>query len=146
MEPDTTTQSQPTSPDTGKKLSFKLPGKRWGVVGVAVVGLLAITGVGIFAFMAMQQNDSELPAAQVDINPAGLSATTVLVKKGTEITWLNQDEQPHKIVSDNEEAGIDSGEALARGDSYTQTFDEAGTFSYYDPLNIDGFKGVVIVQ
>jgi plastocyanin len=116
------------------------------LVAVIATVFLAIVGVGVYAFFAMQPKDNEVAAAEVAINADGLNATTILVKKGTEITWINQDEQPHKIVSDNEGSGLDSGEALAHGDSYTYTFEEAGTFSYYDPLNVSGFKGIVIVQ
>jgi plastocyanin len=145
MEP---TDNQPTQP-VATHPAHTAPGKpkkQWTLVAVLAGIFLLVVGVSVYSFFALQPKDNEAAAAEVGINEDGLNAATVLVRKGSEITWTNNDELPHRIVSDDEKIDLDSGEALAKGDSYTHTFEEAGTYSYYDPTDIDGFKGIIIVQ
>ena len=57
-------------------------------------------------------------------NPAELT-----VKKGTTVTWTNQDSAPHTVTSDS---GSElSSATLSNGQSYSHTFNEAGTFAYH---------------
>ena len=142
MEP----TSQPIQSVNAPANQNKSKKKQGTLLGILAIMFLLVVGVSVYSFFALQPKDNEVAAAEIAIEPEGLDAATVLVNKGSEITWVNQDDMPHRIVSDDEKISLDSGEALAKGDSYTHTFEETGTYSYYDPTDVDGFKGIIIVQ
>lgn len=54
------------------------------------------------------------------------------VKVGTKVTWKNQDSARHDITPDNESPDfVGSNKLLAKGESYSYTFEKAGMFAYY---------------
>lgn len=68
-------------------------------------------------------------------NPAELS-----IKKGDTVTWTNQDSMAHKISGN----GFQS-DALNKGQSFSFTFNTAGTFDYICSIH-PSMKGKIIVQ
>jgi plastocyanin len=52
---------------------------------------------------------------------------TITIKKGTTLTWTNEDEAVHTVTADD--GSYDSGR-LGLGATFSRTFDRAGTFSY----------------
>jgi len=64
--------------------------------------------------------------------------TTIL--KGETVTWINQDSVGHTIRGKTFNSGL-----LRNGQSFKQTFNEAGIFDYYCSLHPE-MKGKVIVQ
>lgn len=89
--------------------------------------------------------------AEVTINQEGFLPATILIKKGTQVTWVNNDSQSHQIASDPHPthtnlAGFEADESLLTNDSFTFTFEEVGTFTYHDCLKPLDFKGTVIVE
>lgn len=88
---------------------------------------------------------------EIIVTKNGFSPEEILVKKGTAITWVNNDNLPHQITTDpyplnNGLLGFDSGEPLRTNDTYTYTFEATGRFTYHDNLNPKGIKGVVRVE
>ncbi len=90
-----------------------------------------------------------LPAASrsaggdtVTIDNFAFSAPALSVRRGTEVTWTNQDDIPHSIVL--EATGVRS-KALDTEDSFSYRFDSAGTFSYICGLH-PFMHGQVVVQ
>lgn len=56
---------------------------------------------------------------------------SMTVKKGTKVTWINQDVARHNVETvENAPAGGPMGPLLAKGESYSFTFDTVGTFNY----------------
>lgn len=53
---------------------------------------------------------------------------TIKVKKGTKITWTNEDVAGHTVTADN---GSWESKLLAKGGTYEKTFDSVGTFAYH---------------
>ena len=54
------------------------------------------------------------------------------IKKGTKITWTNKDDAHHDITPDKDSAkAIETSKLLAKGESYSYTFTEAGVYSYH---------------
>ena len=91
------------------------------------------------------------PSAQVVITKDGFSPETITVRRGTQVTWTNEDRNPHQIASDPHPAhknlpGFDSPEPLLLKESYSYTFEKTGTFTYHDHLNPLKLKGTVIVE
>jgi plastocyanin len=53
-------------------------------------------------------------------------------KVGGEVTWINQDDEPHTVVSDT---GLFRSGALDTGNSYTFKFDKPGTYHVFCSLH-----------
>lgn len=83
-------------------------------------------------------------ASEVDIKDYAYAPATITVKKGTKVTWTNQDAVRHDITPDNESADFKASELLAKGESYSVTFNTAGTYTYYCSPHTY-MKGTVIV-
>ena len=66
----------------------------------------------------------------IEIRDYAYSPNDLTIKKGTTITWTNQDSVKHDVMTDVSGKGPSS-ELLAKGESYSYTFDEVGTFSYH---------------
>jgi plastocyanin len=52
---------------------------------------------------------------------------TIKVKAGTKITWMNKDEEPHTVASDD---GMFRSAALDTDESFSFKFDKPGTYHY----------------
>lgn len=70
------------------------------------------------------------------------------VTKGGTVTWMNKDSAKHTVTSGNIKAGpdgkFDSGLIDANG-KFSQKFDKAGTYEYFDTIH-PWMKGKVIVS
>lgn len=67
---------------------------------------------------------------------------TITIPVGTSVTWTNQDSATHTVTTETEL--FDSGN-LARNASFSYTFTNRGTFSYYCAIH-PYMKGKVIVE
>jgi plastocyanin len=76
-------------------------------------------------------------------NPA-FDPDPVIIPVGGTITWINNDGVPHTVTGDDG-AVIESGVLTPLSGRYSQTFTEAGTFSYHSEFNLD-MHGTVIVE
>ena len=84
-------------------------------------------------------------AAAVTIERSRFEPDELTVSAGTEVTWENLDAFAHTVTSDEESTlAFDSGE-LAQGDTFSQTFDEAGTFEYFCEIH-PTMKSTVVVE
>jgi plastocyanin len=87
---------------------------------------------------------------EIAITADGFEPATVLIPAGTEVTWINQNIEPHWIASNphpdhDELPGLNSNEAIGPEGSYSYTFEESGEYGYHDHLNPET-NGVVIVE
>lgn len=129
--------------------------KSYLAVAIAVVAILAIGGV-----VALNSRD-EAPVTKNDMNHSGMNDTMsdskqdspstmtpasansidikdyafqpakITVKKGTTVSWTNQDSDRHDVTPTDESTDFKASKLLAKGESYSYTFNTAGTFSYY---------------
>jgi plastocyanin len=70
-------------------------------------------------------------ANEVIINDFALNPEKMTVKKGTTVTWTNNDPARHDIMPDEESANFKPSQLLAKGDSYSFTFGAAGIYNYH---------------
>lgn len=85
----------------------------------------------------------------VTIANYAFSPEIIKIKVGDTIKWTNTDDAPHKIASNprpthTDLPGLVSG-VLSTGDSFSFTFDKAGTFGYYCMLH-PSMIGEVVVE
>ena len=76
-------------------------------------------------------SQADAATAEVSVNIQGMAyqPASLTIKIGTKVTWTNNDRAPHTVTS------MDSGPlasgSLNFGDSYSMTFNEPGTYTYY---------------
>lgn len=78
----------------------------------------------------------------VTISNFAYSPAKITVKKGTKVTWTNNDSVEHNVIGDDLKEL--NGPLLKKGESYSYTFDQVGEFSYYCGPH-PYMKGTVIV-
>jgi quinohemoprotein ethanol dehydrogenase len=90
---------------------------------------------------------SAISVNHVDIIDFAFSPGTIIVPPGTTVTWTNTGKQPHtatSTVSESNPTKFDSG-ILQPGQSYSFTFDQAGTYDYFCTIH-PFMRGKVIVD
>lgn len=85
-------------------------------------------------------NTNSVSIADMSFKPAEIS-----VKKGTKVTWTNNDGIAHTVTETDGKTGPSSPE-MAPGSSYSFTYDEAGTFSYHCSIHPDMTGTVTVTQ
>ena len=110
---------------------------------VLVLALAACGGSGDSSAAASDTGEAAAEPASVTIDDLAYSPGDLSVSPGTEVTWTNDDEAPHTVTFDDD-AAESSGE-LKTGDTYSVTFDEAGTYSYICAIHPD-MKAAVSVS
>lgn len=125
------------------------------VIVIAVVGVIAyvITQSSATPAMDMSQETGDnqesesvdaVQADKVEIKGYAYSPLAITVKVGTKVTWTNQDSVKHTVTSDEEAPDkIDSG-LFGKDESFSFTFDKAGTYQYFCQPH-PYMKGTVIV-
>jgi plastocyanin len=81
---------------------------------------------------------TEVSQEDIAFNPA-----EVTVSVGDTVTWTNNDSVGHDVTADSFSSGDPGG--MAPGDTFEQTFDEAGTFDYVCTVH-PGMEGTVVVE
>jgi plastocyanin len=74
--------------------------------------------------------------------------STVTIKAGDTVKWVNNKLPPHNIVFEGDAANKSHDQLMfSPGESYEATFDTPGTYSYYcSPHRGAGMAGKVVVQ
>jgi plastocyanin len=106
---------------------------------------LAITALVGLALIAFTGNASagESPSAQVTIDNFSFTPATLTVSAGTAVTWVNHDDIPHTVVSDDKTTF--KSHALDTDEKFSFTFAKPGTYSYFCSLH-PKMTAKVIVQ
>ncbi len=78
-----------------------------------------------------QQEEQPAQSGSVEISGSSYSPAKITVKKGATVTWTNLDSIEHDITPDNPSDEFKQSELLKRGESYSVTFNTAGTYTYF---------------
>lgn len=79
---------------------------------------------------------------EVRIDNFTFMAPTITVPAGTEVTWVNRDDIPHTVVSDDK---VFKSKALDTDDRFTYKFSQPGTYKYFCSLH-PKMTGEVVVK
>jgi plastocyanin len=82
-------------------------------------------------------------ASAVTIKGFAFNPPEITVPAGGSVTWTNEDNAPHTATGLDRDA-LQSG-AIAFGESYTQTFDTAGTYEYFCEFH-PNMEGSIVVE
>jgi plastocyanin len=92
---------------------------------------------------AAEGADAAAESLAVAIKDFAFNPPEITVPVGGSVTWTNDDPAPHTATGLDREA-LQSG-TLAQGESFTQTFDTAGTFDYFCEFHAN-MKGSIVVE
>jgi plastocyanin len=144
-------EPQPDNPIIAGQSRHKLPKRKWVIIGILTLIVLAIALVilrEVFKPVVTTPPVAISPVvAQVDVTTSGYKPSSIKIKKGQQITFTNQDTKAHRLFADQDMIpGFDSIEFLSQGDSYTYIFVNSGNFKYYDPDAPQQYVGNVTVE
>ena len=80
--------------------------------------------------------------AEVDIDQFTFLPQRITVKAGTTVTWINEDDVPHTIVSSSK---VFKSKALDTADKFSFTFTTPGTYDYFCSVH-PHMTGAVVVE
>ena len=95
---------------------------------------------------ATEEAEAEAPEGEevaVDIVNFSYNPNPVEIAAGDTVTWTNQDGVPHTATGQDRDV-LQSG-AIASGDSFSETFEEAGEFEYFCEFH-PGMVGTIVVE
>lgn len=81
-------------------------------------------------------------AQEIKIDNFSFSPATITVTVGTTVTWINRDDIPHKVVSNDD---VFKSKVLDTEEKFSYTFSKAGDYPYFCSLH-PKMTGKVIVQ
>jgi len=105
----------------------------FGIVVLAVAALLPIR---------VSADDTRTQSVEVKIDNFNFTPPTLTVPVGTKVIWVNKDDVPHTVTSDDKVFGS---RALDTDDKFSFTFQTPGTYPYYCSVH-PRMTGKVIVK
>jgi plastocyanin len=99
---------------------------RW----ILAAALTVVAGFGSIASMPrLAAKAADQPAsAAVKIDNFSFGPASLTVTAGTTVTWTNNDDVPHTVVSDDK---LFKSKALDTDDKFSYTFTKPGTYNYF---------------
>jgi plastocyanin len=106
-----------------------MKGKKKVIVSItAVLALIAVSAQAGRNAKAAGQNESG-SGSEVKIDNFTFAPGTVTVTAGTTVHWVNRDDIPHTVVSDDKSTF--KSKPLDTDQEFSYTFSKAGTYSYF---------------
>lgn len=102
-----------------------------------IVGIILIAvGAGAAMWITQKSSKSTLINPTKETNMVKISnfeflPSKIKVKKGTTVTWTNEDTIRHDVKPDRETEEFKASELLGKGESYAVTFNTAGIYNYF---------------
>jgi plastocyanin len=94
------------------------------IVMAALVGLAVL-----IAFSGGAAAGEKVPGKEITIDNFSFGPQSLSVPAGTEVTWVNHDDIPHTVVS--EDLTTFRSRALDTDEKFSFTFSKAGTYTYF---------------
>ena len=109
--------------------------------GLVVALPMALASV-LILHPARARSESAQSPTQVSVDNFTFGPDTLTVPANSTVTWVNKDEVPHVIASND---GVFKSKALDTDDNYSYTFTKPGTYSYYCSIH-PKVVGKIVVQ
>jgi plastocyanin len=116
--------------------------RRGFVLGLACVGtgVMLTLASGVLSGMPIEQAAAD--GKQVVVDNFSFAPATATVPVGTTVTWTNHDDIPHNVVSPEQKF---KSPVLDTDETFSHTFDVAGTYKYYCSIH-PRMTGQVVVR
>ena len=106
---------------------------------IALASIFVIVGA---ANLLAQADTAEPRTAEVKIDNFSFGPVLLTVAPGTKVTWTNRDDIPHTVVADDKTF---KSRALDTDETFSYTFDTAGTYPYFCSIH-PHMTGTVVVK
>jgi plastocyanin len=107
---------------------------------IALMLILPASGSRESSVQAQQQTQGA--NAEVKIDNFSFGPATLTVSAGTTVTWINQDDIPHTVVSDDK---VFKSKVLDTDEKFSFTFSKPGSYPYFCSIH-PKMTGKVVVQ
>lgn len=107
---------------------------------MATLAILSLALAGFFGTASAVDNPA---VPQVTIDNFSFAPATLTIAPGTEVTWVNHDDIPHTVVS--EDKTTFKSRALDTDEKFSFTFSKPGTYTYFCSIH-PKMTAKVIVQ
>jgi plastocyanin len=107
------------------------------VLALAIALALGLAASAPFVRAALDEH-----ATEVKIDNFSFTPSTVSVPEGTQVHWINQDDIPHTVVSEDKAF---KSNALDTNDGFSYTFSKPGTYKYFCSLH-PKMTATIVVQ
>jgi plastocyanin len=97
------------------------------------------------AAIKFDQPDEHPANVNVSIRDFAYSPATLTVKAGTTVTWTNYDNAPHDVVAKQSSPNAPDSNLLSKGESFSFTFNQPGTYEYLCTPHASFMQATVIV-
>jgi amicyanin len=104
---------------------------------IAIIGLAAVT-----LLAGKLPAETKTSPDTVKIDNFSFTPQTLTVHAGTTVTWVNSDDVPHTVTSNDKKF---KSPALDTGDKFSHTFSAPGTYDYYCSVH-PKMTGKIVVQ
>jgi plastocyanin len=95
---------------------------------IGIVLSLTLVIIALGAFRKLTARPIDAASVEVRIDNFTFAPTTLVVRKGTQITWTNGDDIPHTVVENNK---LFKSHVLDTNEKFTFTPTQPGTYKYY---------------
>jgi len=119
------------------------------IVGIVVIGLVAAAVVyngmdsndrssGTMSNMDESMNDDTTSSPSTEMTDTNMvtyknfkvAQPMIRIKKGTTVTWTNEDNAKHDVTPTNATEEFKASELFGKGETHSVTFNTVGTFEY----------------
>jgi len=112
------------------------------IAGLAAVMLAMVLLLAGSPNVTANTQQPSSPTAEVKIDNFSFGPQTVTVGVGTKVAWINQDDDPHKVVSTDD---VFKSKVLDTGEKFSYTFTKAGNYPYFCSIH-PKMTGTVVVK
>jgi plastocyanin len=113
---------------------------RW-ILGAALTVVTAFASITVTRPSVAKAGDQPT-SAEVKIDNFSFGPQTLTVAAGTTVTWKNNDDVPHTVVSDDKTTF--RSKALDTDDKFSYTFTKPGTYNYFCSVHPKMIAKVVV--
>jgi plastocyanin len=111
-----------------------------GMTAIVAVGFVLMVGAG--KIRAASAGGPPPGGIEVKIDNFNFGPMTVTVAAGTTVTWTNNDDVPHTVVSDDKTTF--KSKALDTGEHFSYTFSKPGKYPYFCSVHPKMLAEVVV--
>ena len=102
---------------------------RAGLVALVLFALIGVVAIERAHGDAAKPDQQQASAGtEVKIDNFTFKDQTITVPVGAQVTWVNRDDIPHTVVSDDK---LFKSKALDTDEKFTYTFSQPGTYKYF---------------
>jgi len=113
-------------------------------VAVCMVGLVTLVLISFAALTERRARAADQPPSntEVKIDNFTFQAPSITITAGTQVTWINRDDMPHAIASDDK---LFKSKALDTDEKFSFTFATPGKYHYFCSIH-PKMTGEVVVK